>query len=81
MRYTQRGLQSLWRLLLVGVVVALGTLGASAASEQIPLPAGLAEVSPVTPMPVFQLPAVSGATVRSTDLQGKVVVVRFWATW
>jgi peroxiredoxin len=32
-------------------------------------------------MPGFELPDANGATVRSTDLQGKVVVMRFWATW
>jgi peroxiredoxin len=32
-------------------------------------------------MPVFELPDANGETVRAADLQGKVVVVRFWATW
>jgi hypothetical protein len=32
-------------------------------------------------MPAFRLEAVSGTTVQATDLLGKVVVVRFWATW
>jgi peroxiredoxin len=32
-------------------------------------------------MPVFELPDANGATVRSADLQGKVIVVRFWASW
>jgi peroxiredoxin len=32
-------------------------------------------------MPVFELPDANGATVRSVDLQGKVIVVRFWASW
>jgi peroxiredoxin len=32
-------------------------------------------------MPVFELPDANGETVRSAELQGKVVVVRFWATW
>lgn len=81
MKYGQRGLQSLRRLLIVGVVVTLGTVGVSAQGEQIQPPAGLTEVSPVTLMPVFQLPAMNGSTVNSSDLQGKVVVVRFWATW
>jgi peroxiredoxin len=32
-------------------------------------------------MPVFELPDPDGNPVRSADLQGKVVVVRFWASW
>ena len=32
-------------------------------------------------MPVFELPDANGETMRSANLQGKVVVVRFWATW
>jgi peroxiredoxin len=32
-------------------------------------------------MPAFRLEAVNGTTVQATDLLGKVVVVRFWATW
>jgi peroxiredoxin len=38
-------------------------------------------VKPVTPMPTFNLPSVHGKTFDSSTLRGKVVVVRFWATW
>jgi cytochrome oxidase Cu insertion factor (SCO1/SenC/PrrC family) len=44
-------------------------------------PAGLIAVSSATPTPAFPLPAVDGSTVSSADLRGKVVIVRFWATW
>ena len=34
------------------------------------------------PMPAFDLPALNGgATVRSADLRGKVVLVNFWNSW
>ena len=33
------------------------------------------------PAPTFTLPDHRGIPVHSADLQGKVVVVRFWATW
>lgn len=33
------------------------------------------------PAPAFILPDHHGLPVDSADLQGKVVVVRFWATW
>jgi hypothetical protein len=32
-------------------------------------------------MPVFELPGIDGAKLRSTDLRDKVTVIRFWATW
>ena len=33
------------------------------------------------PAPVFTLPDHHGVPQHSADLQGKIVVVRFWATW
>jgi len=33
------------------------------------------------PAPAFTLPDHRGILVHSADWQGKVVVVRFWATW
>lgn len=68
-------------LLLVGAFVALGPLGTNAMGGNTAPPPGLIEVSSGTPMPAFQLPAVDGSTVSSADLRGKVVIVRFWATW
>jgi peroxiredoxin len=32
-------------------------------------------------MPAFELADPNSHPVRSDDLRGKVVVVRFWATW
>jgi thiol-disulfide isomerase/thioredoxin len=33
------------------------------------------------PAPDFTLPTLSGAPIRFSDLQGKVVLLNFWATW
>ena len=33
------------------------------------------------PAPAFTLPDHQGGAIDSTALRGKVVVVRFWATW
>lgn len=33
------------------------------------------------PAPAFALPDHQGTSVNLSDLRGKVVVVRFWATW
>jgi cytochrome oxidase Cu insertion factor (SCO1/SenC/PrrC family) len=34
-----------------------------------------------TAAPAFILPDHRGAPIRLADLRGKIVVVRFWATW
>lgn len=34
-----------------------------------------------TPAPAFTLPGLSGDTVRSTQFDGRVTVVNFWASW
>jgi cytochrome oxidase Cu insertion factor (SCO1/SenC/PrrC family) len=72
--------QHLRLLLLLGILLTLSPWSPHAA-EQPTLPEGLTAPSPSTSMPVFELPDANGATVRSADLEGKVVVVRFWATW
>ena len=70
----------LWLLLLLGGLLTLSPLGLRAAEQPGP-PEGLAAPGPSTSMPAFELPDANGETVRSTALQGKVVVVRFWASW
>ena len=32
-------------------------------------------------MPAFSLTDLSGRTIKSDELKGKVVLVNFWATW
>ena len=66
--------------LLLGLLLTLTPLRAPAA-ESPTLPEGLAAPGQSTPMPAFELPDPDGNPVRSEDLQGKVVVVRFWTTW
>lgn len=55
--------------------------GTLRAVDAPPLPEGLRAPSQPTAMPEFELPDVQGTTVNATAFQGKVVVVRFWATW
>ena len=38
-------------------------------------------VNPPADAPDFALPQLDGTTLRLVDLQGKVVVMDFWATW
>jgi cytochrome oxidase Cu insertion factor (SCO1/SenC/PrrC family) len=72
--------QHLRLFLLLGILLTLSPLRLWAA-EQPTLPEGLTAPSASTSKPAFELPDVNGATIRSADLQGKVIVVRFWATW
>lgn len=64
----------------LGCLVMLGVIPALAADIPTP-PPSLAVLTPSSPSPAFELPHAQGTTMRSADLQGKVVVVRFWATW
>jgi cytochrome oxidase Cu insertion factor (SCO1/SenC/PrrC family) len=72
--------QYLMLFLLLGIFLTLSPLFAPAAGSPT-LPEGLVAPSQSTSMPEFELPDASGETVRSAALQGKVVVVRFWASW
>ena len=61
-------------LLVCGLCSIAGT--ASALDPFRALPPGQQRAAPA-----FTLPDHRGIPVHSADLQGKVVVVRFWATW
>lgn len=41
----------------------------------------VAPYHPPKPAPALALPDLQGKTVRLADLEGKVVLVFFWATW
>jgi len=72
--------QLLRLFLLLGMLLSLRPLSTPAAGSPT-LPEGLAAQDQSRSMPAFELPNANGETIRSADLQGKVVVVRFWATW
>jgi len=75
-----RGIDRQACVLLLGLVLlgwAAGTVGGGPGEP----PLGLGAVQRATPMPAFTLPVVDGEPFDSTTLRGKVVVVRFWATW
>jgi cytochrome oxidase Cu insertion factor (SCO1/SenC/PrrC family) len=72
----------IWLILTTLVMgLTLGSMSASGAELSLPPPKGLVSNAPPTPIPAFSLATLDGTTMRSADLQGKVVVVRFWATW
>ena len=72
----------LWLVLLsLAAILLCNGPGARAAKAVATPPPGLVTPSLSAPLPAFRLEAVGGTTVQATDLLGKVVVVRFWATW
>jgi cytochrome oxidase Cu insertion factor (SCO1/SenC/PrrC family) len=72
----------LWSwLVVVSVGAVFGGAGLSWAGQPSAPPAGLSELNTAALMPSFNLPGADGALFDSAKLQGKVVVVRFWATW
>lgn len=65
-------------LLVGGILGALVLLGGPAGNAS-----GSRRLPPTVGSPVkdFQLDTLDGSTLRLSDLQGKSVVINFWATW
>jgi cytochrome oxidase Cu insertion factor (SCO1/SenC/PrrC family) len=80
MKVRQKVCRLAW-LVLASVALFVGYTVGVAMGETIEPPMGLAAVKPATPMEAFTLPGLNGSAFDSSTLQGKVVVVRFWATW
>ena len=70
-----------WLVLLTSGLSGFATrpLGHAAAASSAP--PGLVALPQPPPLPEFSLTSPTGTTIRSADLAGKVIVVRFWATW
>ncbi len=68
-------------LALASLVLLLGLTRGTATGEMPQPPMGLAPLKPAVPMAAFSLPGLHGSGFESSALKGKVVVVRFWATW
>ena len=67
------------KLLVVGALtfgLFRSTVDAAVLETMQALPA-----AQLRPAPAFTLPDLQGTLTRLADLQGKVVVVRFWVTW
>jgi cytochrome oxidase Cu insertion factor (SCO1/SenC/PrrC family) len=69
-----------WLGLIAATVLALHPMQADAADGPA-LPQGMQAPGEPASLPAFELPDSDGNLVRAADLQGKVVVARFWATW
>ena len=69
-----------WLGLIVATILVLHSVPGDAADGPA-LPQGMQAPSEPASLPTFELPDADGNLVRAADLQGKVVVARFWATW
>ena len=68
-------------LAVLGAAVVMGlALAAPAASPTLGA-LDLEPYEPPKPAPAFSLPDLAGRTWNLADLQGKVVLLYFWATW
>ena len=54
---------------------------ANAADGFVPAPAVMTPPPQPTKMPEFEFANLQGGTLKSSELKGKVIVIRFWATW
>lgn len=80
MKHTRGVSRPVWILMMA--LTLLGYVAVDIAKSGSPEPPlGLGVVQPAMPMPSFKLPLVNGDLFDSSTLKGKVVVVRFWATW
>ena len=68
-------------LTILGLCLLLACIGSAWGQEMQTPPPGLTALHPPVAMPAFRLPDVDGAWVASTTLTGKVLIIRFWATW
>ncbi len=68
------------RRIFVAVLLSHAAIAAAAGSPFTGPAKLVAPAQPMT-MPDFALTDVRGGTLRASDMQGKVIVIRFWATW
>lgn len=67
---------------LVGWLLAVGVdISATAAANDLFTALRVTRVAVDSPIGSFDLKNLSGESVRSTELAGKVVLLNFWATW
>ena len=77
-----RGRRFRWRWVAVGLVLALVVGWAFVAGRSLGRdPREVRSALLGKPAPAFELPTLNGGTVDSTEWDGDVVVVNFWASW
>ncbi len=71
-----------WLWLFVAAVGAGACVAAAHAAEGL-FPTNTAMAPPAKPMmlPEFEFANLHGGVLKSSELKGRVVIIRFWATW
>jgi hypothetical protein len=66
-----------------GLVLCAATLVTPALAQEslFPNPTVMAPPAQPTKMPEFEFANLHGGLLKSSELKGKVIVIRFWATW
>ncbi len=71
----------LWSGLVLLLLYSIRTGDASAAQPDYMAALGIVSFGDGIDPPDFTLPTADGRSIRLADLQGKVVLLNFWATW
>jgi cytochrome oxidase Cu insertion factor (SCO1/SenC/PrrC family) len=70
----------LWLFIVaLGAAVCVGV--AHAAEGLFPNPTVLAPPAQATKLPPFDFANLHGGALKSSEMKGKVIIIRFWATW
>ena len=77
---TRAGRAWIWLGLIAATVLTLHPIHGDAADGPA-VPSGMRAPNEAVTLPAFELDGPHGSLVRAADLEGKVVVVRFWASW
>ena len=78
--FLKRNCWSVW-LFIVALTACACFAVAHAAEGLFPSATVLTPPSQPTKMPAFDFANLHGGTLKSAELKGKVIVIRFWATW
>jgi cytochrome oxidase Cu insertion factor (SCO1/SenC/PrrC family) len=67
--------------IMILLILSLGAVSAQASVAEDFQALGIAQPENKIKAPDFTLLTTSGETLRLSDLQGKFVLLNFWATW
>lgn len=62
------------------ILLACG-VGAQAAEGLFPGATVMSPPPQPTRLPAFEFSNLHGGTLKSSEMKGKVLIIRFWATW
>lgn len=68
-------------VLAVALCMSGWIVGAHAAEGLFPSATVMAPPPQPAKMPEFDFADLHGGTLKSSEMKGKVVIIRFWATW